>query len=563
MNCANYGNITGDGGGVIAGISANGKFTNCIGYGAVTNTAGPVTATYNRHGNTGANCYFLANSATSATGTVVDGGKAMSLESFANGEVAYTLNKNANEILVGQDIASDLYPVFGKDEFVYYNAGSYSNNSGVYLSADTDNVLVASTEGADMYVAQYAENGALIGVVKVATGADVTDYTIIPEAEAKQLKAFLWDADMMPLCTEVAVNFPEAVLVDFMVEVEEGRDINVLQLTDTQIIDSAQKRTPDRIGASETAYWATDKIDERCLSYIEETVNATNPDLILITGDIVYGQFDDNGTALLALTEFMDGFDIPWAPIMGNHENESKMGADWQCNVLESAENCLFKQRTLTGNGNYTIGIKQGNELKRVFFMLDSNGCSGMSSESKANGHMRAAYGFGSDQILWYENIAKRIKMYSPETKLTFAYHAPMSAFVSAYEQYGFDGTNKIDIDNHTEKADGDFGYIGSAISGWDSDNTVYNGIKELGVDSMLVGHLHTVNASVVYDGIRFQFGNKTGTYDQSNYRKNDGTIISSYTDGGFPLVGGTLMTVSAEDGTITDAFNYYCQNEY
>ena len=30
--------------------------------------------------------------------------------------------------------------------------------------------------------------------------------------------------------------------VDFLVEVEENKDIVVLQLTDTQIIDSAQKR---------------------------------------------------------------------------------------------------------------------------------------------------------------------------------------------------------------------------------------------------------------------------------------------------------------------------------
>lgn len=283
--------------------------------------------------------------------------------------------------------------------------------------------------------------------------------------------------------------------------------------------------------------------------------------MILLTGDIVYGQFDDNGSALLKLVDFMESLDIPWAPVMGNHENESYMGADWQCEVLEQAENCLFKQRTLTGNGNYTVGVKQGGKLKRVFFMLDSNGCSGMSEQSKANGHMKAAYGFGEDQIEWYENMAKRIKKYSPDTKLSFAYHAPIAVFSDAYSAYGSE--YPIDIDNHPDKKNGDFGYIGKTFTGWDADNTVYEGIKALGVDSMLVGHYHSNNASVVYDGIRFQFGNKTGTYDSVNYRKNDGTIVASSTDSGFPLVGGTVMTLSESDGTITDAYNYYCTTEY
>ena len=71
----------------------------------------------------------------------------------------------------------------------------------------------------------------------------------------------------------------------------------------------------------------------------------------------------------------MNQYDIPWAPVFGNHDNESMKGVDWQCEQLKRAKKCLFLQRELTGNGNYTVGIRKGNELKRVFFMLDSNGC--------------------------------------------------------------------------------------------------------------------------------------------------------------------------------------------
>ena len=43
----------------------------------------------------------------------------------------------------------------------------------------------------------------------------------------------------------------------------------------------------------------------------------------------------------------------------------------WQAARLESAENCLFRQRKLTGNGNYTVGIRCQFGLKSSIY--DSN----------------------------------------------------------------------------------------------------------------------------------------------------------------------------------------------
>lgn len=346
---------------------------------------------------------------------------------------------------------------------------------------------------------------------------------------------------------------------------EEDKEPVILQLTDTQIIDSAQQRYDGRLGTDAANYWATDKMEDRCFSYLRETVEATDPDLILLTGDLVYGEFDDNGTAFVKLVEFMESLDIPWAPIFGNHENESKMGVDWQCQKLESAKNCLFKQRSLTGNGNYTVGIKQGNELKRVFFMLDSNGCGAMSSESLANGHSKTTGGFGADQIALYTKTAQNVKEEWPDAKFSFAFHIQPQIFSAAYAKYGFTNSdtinNPINIDALSNKAEGDFGYIGRDLKNpWDTDFSVYNGMKELGCDSIFVGHEHCNSASVVYDGVRFQFGQKSSTYDRTNYKKSDGSIVgaSGYA-AGEPIVGGTVMTLSNTDGSISDAYIYYC----
>lgn len=356
---------------------------------------------------------------------------------------------------------------------------------------------------------------------------------------------------------------------DFIVDVEAGREIRVLQLTDTQIIDAAQER-PGR-GGVDYKNWATDKMDERCFNYIKKTIENTNPDLILMTGDLVYGEFDDKGTSLQALIAYMDTFGIPWAPVFGNHENESYKGVDWQCQQLEASKYCLFKQRTLTGNGNYTVGVRQGGVVKRVFFMMDSNGCGAASDQSMSNGHTKKTAGFGDDQIAWYMETAHAMKEAQPNLKLSFAFHIQTAIFEDAFKKYGFDSSkvvssnilkNPVNIDTIKDKAETDFGYLGRGLKGpWDYTDTVWDSFQELGVDSIFVGHEHCNSGSAIYQGVRFQYGQKTGTYDRANYVTASGTIEGSYNcEIGTPIVGGTLIPLAEADGSITQPYIFYCE---
>ena len=352
--------------------------------------------------------------------------------------------------------------------------------------------------------------------------------------------------------SDSAIETPTPI-VDFMVEVEEGRDPIVLQLADPQILDASQERTPDRLGVESDMYWAKDKKEERCYQYIRQIVEKSSPDLIIITGDIVYGEFDDNGSALTEFVSFMESFNIPWAPVFGNHENESKMGVDWQCQQFIEAKNCLFKRGELTGNGNYTVGIKQGDKLLRVFYMLDSNGCGFASNESYDSGRIQLSSGFARDQIDWYTDSITQLKAEHPEAKISMAFHIPTKIFVTALtEKYGFDSLNFSPIDLDTVGNDGDFGYVGANFDGWDAGGKVWNTIKELGIDSVFVGHEHCISSSVVYEGVRLQFGLKSSTYDALNYVTAQGEIVRSYSNAGTPIVGGTVIPISAENGEIS-----------
>lgn len=311
------------------------------------------------------------------------------------------------------------------------------------------------------------------------------------------------------------------------------------------------------MGSFLTERWKPENKEEQYHKYVRQVVLRTQPDLILVTGDIVYGEFDDDGSCLLEFIEFMDSFKIPWAPVMGNHELESKMGADWQCEQLENSQYGLFKQRTLTGNGNYNIGIRQNDKLVRTFYMLDSNGSAGASAESLHNDHSITTVGFGEDQIQWYTDSMQAIKAVSPDTKFSMAFHIQLFVFEEAYSGYGYAAENlPIDVDTHPNKQEGDFGYLGRPPkSAWDDTNEIFDGIKALGVDSIFVGHEHCNSASIVYDGIRLQYGQKSSTYDRANYRKTDGTIVGSYLEEGTPIVGGTFMLINEQNGLIDDAY--------
>ena len=156
---------------------------------------------------------------------------------------------------------------------------------------------------------------------------------------------------------------PLEELVDFVVEAEEGREFRILQITDVQLGDDSKYRLSDGTDTTPVTY---EELYANSFYYIEETVKRTQPDLIIMTGDNVQGELDDDGLCLQQLVAFMESLEIPWAPIFGNHDNESAMGVSWQCRQFEEAEYCLFKRGNVTGNSNYTIGIEQSGKLIKV-----------------------------------------------------------------------------------------------------------------------------------------------------------------------------------------------------
>jgi 3',5'-cyclic AMP phosphodiesterase CpdA len=310
--------------------------------------------------------------------------------------------------------------------------------------------------------------------------------------------------------------------MNFRLDIPRDGEIRVLQLTDMQTIDSSQCRDPNRLCEAEMKRWTPDQIEKLSFSHIRWLVEQTNPDLILITGDITYGEFDDAGTSQLAFNALMEGLGIPWAPVFGNHDNETKMGVDWQCVQYEKAPHCLFDRGTVSGNSNYGIELWQQGELQRVIYMMDSNGC----------GKRGIAQGMQGDQLEWLRQECNRVHGEHPDTPMFVCYHIPSVDFNDAALAAGYIDRYdtredfvifELGVDTPARK--GDFGAKkGRSIA---TKPALLPLFKECGVDGVFVGHEHRNFTSVMYDGVRLTYGLKTGWYDFYDKENNGGTLIT------------------------------------
>ena len=346
-------------------------------------------------------------------------------------------------------------------------------------------------------------------------------------------------------------------ICDFVIEAPAGKDVKVLQITDTQFVN--YDKVSHGAASADNLYdvYTEANFGKNALDYIQKAFDSVKPDFIIMTGDNVFGRFDPDGTAFRALVDKLDSLKTPWAAVYGNHDNESEMGALWQNEQLSNSQYGMFLQGVTDGNGNYTVGIKQGGVVNRVFCMMDTNACS--AAYNAAENHVTTTTGFTDDQISWFKRTTGAMKAADPSLKVSMAYHVPNYGYMQAKNQYA---TEESTIDTHyytlgldiAAKA-GDFGSYNVLTSGtFDTfdyvDNTVktYGGeelveiFKNNNVDSVFCGHEHQVSTSINYEGIRWTFGLKTGIYDIPEWKN----------------LGGTAITLNSETGALSVSHVYF-----
>ena len=339
--------------------------------------------------------------------------------------------------------------------------------------------------------------------------------------------------------------------VDFVLNVASGKDIEIIQLSDPQILTASMARNDQRRQLFVSVCGEDGTYEEKLDQYVRTVLENSDPDLIVITGDLVDGETDDSGEHLMHLIALMDSFGIPWAACFGNHDNESNKGVLWQCEQLASARYGVFRRGSVTGNSNYNIVIRQDGVIKNAVFLFDSNGC-----------RVRAAEGAGllpdnpdydlitqteeifDDQIEWFVSANRAIRELAGRgtvANLTFQHIPVHEMFEAVREKY----RPEEDAPCVSCCQDGDFGVLTEDIeedSVVDREGKLFAACRENGTVGMFFGHCHSNDASVMRYGIRCTFGSKTGAYDC--YRPE--------------FLGGTQIMLDGETGELSVAHLKY-----
>ncbi len=418
-----------------------------------------------------------------------------------------------------------------------------------YISANKNTINWAVTGKEGIVKLGFLDN--IQGVTAGSTTVTGTAYSgMLDDENALTINA-------LTIKVNVTVSDAQTVedVVDYVVEIPKGEDIRVLQLTDIQIADATQDNV-NQFGTEEIGskyLYKPEHMEDNVFKYMRKAVNDANPHLIILTGDNVYGIFDDKGTSFTALVEVMDSFGIPWAIVYGNHDNESAKGALWQNEQLKNSKYCLFNQGVADGNGNYSIGLKQNEKIVRVCYLMDSNYCGAASNPTENN--IIKTRGFTENQMAWFVGSVSKIKGFNPNLPVSMYYHVPDVNFANAQQKYldKTSGAKYYTIGANVKGENGDFGAnlaengeIGAVetIDPYYNEESLLEIYQEYGIDSVFVGHKHSQSMSILHEGIRWTFGLKTGVYDHISV----------------DMMGGTLATIGA-DGAISVKHLYYDDN--
>lgn len=277
-----------------------------------------------------------------------------------------------------------------------------------------------------------------------------------------------------------------------------GNDLKILQLTDVHLCESLTTIFTDR----------------KALKACYDVIRQAEPDLIIVTGDLVYpvplATFSNNNLRpLYAFFRFMENFGIPWAMVYGNHDTE--IFASHQSEDLEwmfDSFSYSHKQGEMLGQtllysktqpqvyGRYNQYLRIENAdgtLNRLLFLIDSNDyVAGSFAVNDYDSVHR-------DQIEWYKETIDEESAKIGRTVPSFVFqHIPFKAFA--------------DADSALKTGDGDaiylFGENGEEVSYPEKESGFFDVIlQKNSTQAVFVGHDHLNNLGVKYKGVDLVYG--------------------------------------------------------
>lgn len=300
----------------------------------------------------------------------------------------------------------------------------------------------------------------------------------------------------------------------------ENDELRILQLTDIHLCSSL----------------TTIGLDRKALDACYEIIKSARPDLIIVTGDVVYtsptNTFSQNNLKpIYQFCTFMNNVGIPWAMVYGNHDTEAT--ATYDEKTLEGIfrhfmadDNCpmLYAERQPEVYGRYNQYLRLENSdgsLNRIVFLMDSNDYVKDSIIVKDYDSIHA------DQIKWYSDTIDEVSENLDKPVKSFVFmHIPFPEFADA----------KAALDAGSADAKYLFGQNGEGTSCPDRNSGFFDIILfKNSTEVVFVGHDHLNNMGIKYKGVDLIYSKSIDYIAYAGISKlteqRGGTLITVFPD--------------------------------
>ncbi|WP_318615699.1 metallophosphoesterase family protein [Sporosarcina sp. YIM B06819] len=170
--------------------------------------------------------------------------------------------------------------------------------------------------------------------------------------------------------------------------------------------------------------------DVRTFKGITEIIQHEMPDLIVITGDLIWSEAEGSDQSYRRVLDYVSQWGIPFAIVYGNHDSEANITREELFEIQKGYELSIAERgpENIHGVGNYTLTVQSANEEEgAVLYFLDSGAYA-----PKNIGN----YGWiHSDQVSWFTAESRKYADASTKQLPALAFfHIPLPEYKEVLE---------------------------------------------------------------------------------------------------------------------------------
>jgi 3',5'-cyclic AMP phosphodiesterase CpdA len=258
-----------------------------------------------------------------------------------------------------------------------------------------------------------------------------------------------------------------------------------------------------------------DNRSDTAYACIDHVIRAEKPDLIILTGDIIYSQpAIDNFKKII---NYVASYKIPFGFVFGNHDHEQGVTDSVLLNCVKNVPyNLSTTAPGISGDCNFDLPIysKDGKSIESVIYCIDSHDYSHFGKDG-----IKGYDYIHRDQIDWYVNTSKRYTEQNgnkPLPSIAF-FHIPIP-------EYG-EAIHNQDASLYGSRREG----VASPIL----NRGLFTAIKEQqDIMGVFCGHDHDNDYAVNYYNVLLAYGRFSGGNTEYNHLRCNGSRVIELKEG-------------------------------